>query len=183
MTAKERFLHYIAVDTASSEESAASPSTQKQLKLSRILAGEMESLGLLNVRTDLCGNVIGTLPASSGASAPALALIAHMDTSPAANGENIRPREVLFTGEDIELGHGVIISEKQFPSLFDLRGQTLIVTDGSTLLGADDKAGVTEIMTVAEKLIREGRSVSVQERIPAAGRFGETLRLEEAESC
>lgn len=79
-----------------------------------------------------------------------------MDTSPAASGEGVNAREVLYTGEDIELGHGVILSEKQFPAMKDVRGQVLLVTDGSTLLGADDKAGVAEIMTAVEKLIASG---------------------------
>lgn len=154
MTAKERFLRYVAIDTASSEESLSSPSTEKQLNLSRILAAEMEDLCLQNVHIDSCGNTIGTVPATSGVSAPAVAFIAHVDTSPAASGENIRPKEVLFTGDDIELGHGVILSEKQFPFMNALKGKSLIVTDGSTLLGADDKAGVAEIMTMVEKIIQ-----------------------------
>ncbi len=156
MTCKERFMRYIAVSTASDEDSTESPSTARQMDLGRILAAEMKELGLKDIRTDQCGNVIGTLPASEGASAPAVAFIAHMDTSPAASGENVRAREVLFTGEDVDLGHGEVLSETQFPFLKELRGKTLLVTDGSTLLGADDKAGVAEIMTMAEKLIESG---------------------------
>ena len=155
MTAKERFLRYVSFDTASSEESDSSPSTEKQLKLSRFLAEEMNALGLRDVHTDACGNTIGTLPATGGVKAPAVAFVSHIDTSPAASGKNIHPREVVFTGEDILLGHGVVLSETQFPFMRDLRGKTLIVTDGSTLLGADDKAGVAEIMTMVEKLIKE----------------------------
>ena len=153
MTAKDRFLRYITYSTASDEESAASPSTARQLDLARVLKEEMEELGLRAVKTDACGNVIGTLPASEGVSAPAVAFIAHMDTSPAASGENVKAREVLYDGTDIELGHGEVLSEMQFPAMKDVRGKTLIVTDGSTLLGADDKAGVAEIMTMCEKLI------------------------------
>ena len=153
MTCKERFLQYIAVSTASDDESTESPSTVRQLELSRRLAEEMLSMGLKNVHMDRCGNAIGTLSATEGVRAGTLALIAHVDTSPDASGENVRAREVLYTGEDIELGHGVVLSEKQFPAMKDVRGKVLLVTDGSTLLGADDKAGVAEIMTALEKLI------------------------------
>ena len=157
MTCKERFLKYIAVSTASDEDSTESPSTTRQLELSRRLAEEMLSLGLKNVHMDSCGNAIGTLPATEGVKAAGtLALVAHVDTAPAANGEGVNAREVLYTGKDIELGHGVILSERQFPAMKDVRGQVLLVTDGSTLLGADDKAGVAEIMTAVEKLITSG---------------------------
>ena len=156
MTCKERFLQYIAVSTASDDESTESPSTVRQLELSRRLAEEMLSMGLKNVHMDRCGNAIGTLPATEGVRAGTLALIAHVDTSPDASGENVRAREVLYTGEDIELGHGVVLSEKQFPAMKDVRGKVLLVTDGSTLLGADDKSGVAEIMTALEKLIASG---------------------------
>ena len=156
MTCKERFLQYIAVSTSSDDESTESPSTVRQLELSRRLAEEMLSMGLKNVHMDRCGNAIGTLPATEGVRAGTLALIAHVDTSPDASGENVRAREVLYTGEDIELGHGVVLSEKQFPAMKDVRGKVLLVTDGSTLLGADDKAGVAEIMTALEKLIASG---------------------------
>ena len=156
MTCKERFLRYISVNTMSDEDSEESPSAMRELELSRMLAEEMLSLGLKNVHMDSCGNAIGTLPATEGVKAAKLALIAHVDTSPAASGENIHPREVLFTGEDIVLGHGVVLSEKQFPAMKDVRGKVLLVTDGSTLLGADDKAGVAEIMTAVETLIQTG---------------------------
>ena len=156
MTSKERFLKYISVYTTSSEESETSPSTMRQLDLAEILKAEMEELGLTDVFIDDCGNVMGTLPATAGVKAPAVAFIAHMDTSPAASGENVKAREVLYTGENIELGHGAVLSEKQFPDMANVRGKTLLVTDGSTLLGADDKAGVAEIMTMAEALIVRG---------------------------
>ena len=114
MTCKERFLKYIAVSTASDEDSTESPSTTRQLELSRRLAEEMLSLGLKNVHMDSCGNAIGTLPATEGVKAAGtLALVAHVDTSPAASGEGVNAREVLYTGEDIELGHGVILDAKR----------------------------------------------------------------------
>ena len=156
MTSKDRFLRYIAYHTTSSEESTSCPSTERQLTLSHALADEMCTLGLKDVHVDSCGNAIGTLPATKGIQAPVVGFISHVDTSPAASGENVRAREVLFDGSDIELGHGVILSEKQFPAMKELHGKTLLITDGSTLLGADDKAGVAEIMTMAETMIREG---------------------------
>ncbi|MBQ3276791.1 MAG: peptidase T, partial [Oscillospiraceae bacterium] len=155
MTSKERFLRYIAYHTTSSQTSQTSPSTERQLVLSQALAEEMRGMGLRNVYVDGSGNVIGTLPATEGAKAPVLGFIAHIDTSPDASGENVQAQEVLYDGSEIELGHGVTLSETQFPAMAALRGQVLLVTDGSTLLGADDKAGVAEIMTMAEKLIRE----------------------------
>ena len=155
MTCKERFLRYISVYTTSSEESQESPSTERQKDLTGLLLREMEELGVCDTYMDRCGNAIGTIPATPGVSAPTVALIAHVDTSPAASGENVRAREVLYTGEDLELGHGAVLSEKQFPFLKDVRGKRLLVTDGSTLLGADDKAGVAEIMTLAETILRE----------------------------
>ena len=156
MTSKERFLKYVSFHTASSEESETSPSTLRQFDFARELKKEMEELGLKDVSIDECGNVIGTLPATAGVKADTVAFIAHMDTSPAASGENIHPREVLYDGSDIDLGGGVILSEKQFPAMAAVRGKTLIVTDGTTLLGADDKAGIAEIMTMADKLIAGG---------------------------
>lgn len=156
MTAKERFLRYITYSTASDEGSETSPSTERQFSLANALADEMRALGLSDVHIDGCGNTIGTLEATPGVSAPCVALIAHVDTAPAASGENVNAREVFFDGSDIVLGHGAVLSEKQFPAMKAVRGQTLIVTDGSTLLGADDKAGVAEIMTMAEKLLTGG---------------------------
>ena len=159
MTSKERFLKYVSFHTASSEESETSPSTLRQFDFARELKKEMEELGLKDVSIDECGNVIGTLPATAGVKADTVAFIAHMDTSPAASGENIHPREVLYDGSDIDLGGGVILSEKQFPAMAAVRGKTLIVTDGTTLLGADDKAGIAEIMTVFTTDEEVGRGI------------------------
>jgi len=156
MTSKERFYKYVSFHTASSEESETSPSTARQLDLARELKSEMIEMGLRDVYIDDSGNVVGTLPATAGVTADPVAFIAHMDTSPAASGENVHPREALYSGEDIELGSGVVLSEKQFPAMAAVRGKTLIVTDGTTLLGADDKAGIAEIMTMAEKLLAGG---------------------------
>ena len=152
MTALDRFLKYVTFSTASDEDSDASPSTARQLDLARALREEMTAVGLCDVSIDECGNVIGTLSADPGVTAPVVAFVAHMDTSPAAPGENVRPRLVHFDGSDIELGHGALLGLKQYPFMDELRGKTLVVADGSTLLGADDKAGVAEIMTMAERL-------------------------------
>ena len=155
MTSKERFLKYVSYHTTSSEESETSPSTMRQLDLSRELLAEMKDLGLRDVFMDSCGNVIGTLPAAPDTEAPVVALIAHVDTSCAASGENVHAREVLYDGTEIVLGHGVTLGESRFPFMKEVRGKKLLVTDGSTLLGADDKAGVAEIMTAVETLLRE----------------------------
>ena len=156
MTSKERFYKYVSYYTTSSEESETSPSTPRQLDLARELKKEMEVIGLADVEIDACGNVVGTLPPTEGVTADPVAFISHMDTSPAASGENVRPREVLYDGTEIQLGNGVVLSENQFPAMAAVRGKTLIVTDGTTLLGADDKAGIAEIMTMVEKLIGSG---------------------------
>ena len=157
MTCEERFLKYIAVSSASDEESTTSPSSARQFAMSRLLEAEMKELGVSDVRVDDCGNVIGTIPATAGVKSPVVAYIAHMDTSPAASGENIKPRKVVYTGAPIELCPGIKLSEEQFPEMKAVRGQELIVTDGTTLLGADDKAGVAEIMTMAEILLKGDR--------------------------
>lgn len=156
MTATERFLKYIGYHTTSAEDESQSPSTARQLQLTRALAEEMEALGLRDVHVDACGNALGTLPATPGVSAPVLALLAHVDTSPDASGENVRARIVRYEGGELPLGHGAVLTPARFPALEGLAGQELIVTDGSTLLGADDKAGVAEIMTMAQRLLEEG---------------------------
>ncbi len=157
MDVLERFLTYVGFGTASSETTGTHPSTESQLVLIRHLADEMTGLGLTNVQIDGGGNVIGTLPATDGCAAPAVALIAHVDTSPDAPGDGVKPRVVRYEGGDIELSPGITLSPKQFPGLRACKGLDLVVTDGTTLLGADDKAGVAEIMTAAERLLSDGR--------------------------
>lgn len=161
MRAYERLLRYVRVSTASSEESAASaPSTARQFDLAKLLADEMRGLGLQSVETDDYCYVCGYLPATPGLeSAPRLGLIAHMDTSPDFSGEAVKPRIIEdYDGEDVVLGDsGLTLSTAMFPHLKKLRGRTLIVTDGKTLLGADDKAGIAEILTLAEELIAGGK--------------------------
>ena len=163
MKVDERFLRYVAYETTSDEDSTATPSTACQLLLADCLAKELESLGLEGVRRDEYGRVYGFLPATSGCEdAVTIGLIAHMDTSPAVSGKDIKPRRVVCEGGDIELGNGVVTRVADFPFLENYKGQELIVTDGTTLLGADDKAGVAEIVTAVEYLlahpeVRHGR--------------------------
>ena len=145
-----RFLKYVSFDTASDEDSETCPSTEKQKLLGEYLAKELKELGLSDARMDKDGYVYARIPASGGCDAAPVGLISHMDTSPAASGANVSPRKIKYEGGDIELGGDAVIKEEMYPSLTRYKGQELIVTDGTTLLGADDKAGVAEIVTAAE---------------------------------
>lgn len=151
-SARSRFLRYVTYYTTSDEHTGTSPSTERQKDLGRVLLAELTALGLTGARMDDAGNVIATLPASEGATAPVLALIAHMDTSPDAPGENVQPRVVLYQGGDLPLSDTVSLTESLCPGLSAHAGEELIVTDGTTLLGADDKAGIAEIMAAVELL-------------------------------
>ena len=156
-SARQRFLRYVKIYTTSDEASGASPSTERQKDLGRLLEAELSALGLRNVHMDDCGNVIATLPASAGCgSAPTVALIAHVDTSPDAPGEGVSPRSVRYAGGELPLGNGILLTPALCPGLAAHAGEELIVTDGTTLLGADDKAGVAEIMAAVETLIESG---------------------------
>jgi len=152
-TVVERFLKYVSFDTQSDEFSETCPSTDKQKALGAALVEEMKAMGIEDARMDEHGYVYGTVPGDP--SLPTIGLIAHMDTSPDASGANVKARVVEYNGTDILLGEesGLVLSEKQFPGLKKHRGKHLIVTDGTTLLGADDKAGIAEIMTAAEFLM------------------------------
>ena len=154
MNVVDRFLNYVRFDTTSDEESSTVPSTPMQLKLGAFLAEELTALGLERVRQDEHGYVYGFLPATPGCEKlPAIGFISHMDTSPAVSGANIKARRVQYEGGDIALNPDVSIKAEVFPFLEKYVGQELIVTDGTTLLGADDKAGVAEIITAMEYLI------------------------------
>lgn len=160
MRVHERFLQYVKVYTTSDPESAAHPTTARQLDLGRMLAAELKALGLADARLDAHGYVYATLPATPGCeAAPGLGFIAHMDTSPDAPGENVAPQlHENYDGGDVTLpATGAVMRVADFPFLAAKKGQTLITADGSTLLGADDKAGVAEIVTMAERLIAENR--------------------------
>ena len=152
-TARSRFLRYVTYYTTSDEHTGASPSTERQKDLGRVLLAELTALGLTDGRMDSAGNVIATLPASPGVTAPVVALIAHMDTAPDAPGENVKPRVVRYEGGDLPLSDTVSLTEALCPGLSAHAGEELIVTDGTTLLGADDKAGVAEIVTACEYLL------------------------------
>ena len=153
MHVTERFLRYVSYDTQSSEDSATVPTTDKQKVLGAALAQELSELGLHGAKMDEYGYVYGWLPATVGCEGvPCLGLIAHMDTSPSAPGANVKPRVVRYEGGDIPLSDSVTMRASEFASLARYVGQDLIVTDGTTLLGADDKAGVAEIMSAVEHL-------------------------------
>ena len=154
MKVDERLLKYVAFETTSHEESETVPSSAKELELAKFLEEEMKAVGLQSVKLDQYGYVYGWLPASEGCeNEPTIGLIAHMDTSEAVSGADIKPRYVDYEGGDIQLNDKVKISVEDFPFMTEFVGQKLIVTDGTTLLGADDKAGISEIMTAVEYLI------------------------------
>ncbi len=151
----KRFLKYVSVDTRSRDDADAIPSTQKQFDLARLIAAEMKELGLENVKLDEHCYVYGYVPATDP-SLPTLGFIAHMDTVEWKGEQCVLPRIVEnYPGGDIYLNPSVAIEEDKFPYLNGLIGQDIIVTDGTTVLGADDKAGVAEIMTLAEMLIND----------------------------
>ena len=155
MELKDRFLKYVAIDTQSDENSESFPSTAKQFDLLNLLVEEMNALGLEDVTIDKYGYVMGTIPASKGKEfAPVIGFLAHVDTSPDMSGKNVRPRIIEeYDGKDIVLNPSLTMKVSEFPELSRFVGHTLIHTDGTTLLGADDKAGVAEIMTAAEYLM------------------------------
>ena len=156
MRAYERLLKYISIYTTSDPDSATVPSSMRQYDLARILVDELNALGLENVHVDENGIVYGWLSATPGCEAgPALGFIAHMDTAPDCSGENVKPQIIeRYDGGDVVLtGSGETLSPAAFPGLQKLAGMTLITTDGTTLLGADDKAGIAEIMTALEAVV------------------------------
>ena len=157
MRAYERLLNYVKIHTTSDENSNTTPSTRRQFDLAEVLSEEMKNLGVKDVRVDENCYVYGSIPATPGyEDKPAIGLIAHLDTAPDFCGEHVNPQiHRNYSGEDIVLGDsGKVLSVRTFPHLKKLKGRTLITTDGTTLLGADDKAGIAEIMTVAEELLK-----------------------------
>ena len=154
MSVCERFLKYISFDTKSDEASKSVPSTKGQLVLGEFLVEELKNIGLKNSHMDQNGYVYAFLPASKGCeNLPAIGFIAHLDTSPDVSGKNVSPVLLEYKGGDIVLKSGSVIKEKEYPFLSSLIGQTLITTDGTTLLGSDDKAGVAEITEAMHYLI------------------------------
>lgn len=150
----KRFLKYVSFDTCSDENSVTVPSSEKQRKLGEYLVNELAELGLQNAHIDEKGYVYAFLPATKGVNAENIGFIAHMDTSPDASGKDVKPQIIAYSGGDIALSETVSIKEKEFENLKKYIGQDLIVTDGKTLLGADDKAGVAEIVSACEFLIK-----------------------------
>ncbi|MBQ1842360.1 MAG: peptidase T [Bacteroidales bacterium] len=148
----ERFLRYVSVDTQSNEESASQPSTEKQWDLLKMLCKELNDMGI-EASLDEYGYVMGTIPSNIEKEVPAVGFIAHVDTAPDASGKDVKPQIIKnYDGSDIALKgvQGLYLKPSEFPELLHFIGQTLITTDGTTLLGADDKAGVAEIMNAAQ---------------------------------
>ncbi len=153
MSAAEKFLKYVTYDTRSEEDQEPIPSTAKQFELAEELVREMKAMGIEDGRVDDHCYVYGTIPANTDRKVPVLGFIAHMDTAPVVSGANVRPRVVKnYDGGPIVLNEeeNVVMRPEEFPQLSSYRGEDLIVTDGTTLLGADDKAGIAEIMAMAE---------------------------------
>ena len=152
----DKFLRYVVVETTSDENGTTHPSSLKELDLSRMLVAEMKAMGIADASLDENGYVMGTIPSNLGHEVPTLGFIAHVDTAPDASGKDIKPQIIKnYDGTDIPLKGvpGLALRVADFPEMLDYKGQTLITTDGTTLLGADDKAGVAEIMTAAEYLL------------------------------
>ena len=152
----ERFLRYIKIDTESEFDSETCPSTLKQLDLARLLKEELEALNLQDVSLDENGYVMATLPGNTERNAPVIGWVAHMDTSPDMSGKGVNPQWVEnYDGEDIVLNaeKNIVLSPLDFPELKQYIGQPIITTDGTTLLGADDKAGIAAIMAALEYLV------------------------------
>lgn len=154
MTVYERFLKYVSYPTTSDENNEKCPSTEGQRVLAEELVRELLEIGVSDARVDANGYVYGSIPANCEGM-PAIGFIAHMDTASDAPGENIKPKMINYEGGDIVLNEekGIVLRVSDYPYVADLSGQRLIVTDGTTLLGADDKAGVAEIVSAAERLV------------------------------
>jgi len=155
MTVLERFLKYVSFDTQSDETTGITPSTAKQMLLAEVLKQELQAMGLQEITLDEHAYLMATLPANTDKKLPVIGFIAHLDTSPDMTGENVQPRIVKnYDGKDIVLceEENIILSPKDFPELLDYIGGDLIVTNGKTLLGADDKAGIAEIITAIQYL-------------------------------
>ncbi|MDR1678820.1 MAG: peptidase T [Prevotellaceae bacterium] len=168
MSLVSRFLRYVSFATASSTQTGAVPSTEGQLLFARALADELRAIGLSEVELDRNGYLMATLPANSAAALPVIGFIAHLDTSPDASGENVQPRVVTnYDGADIVLNaeENIVLSVTDFPELTNYVGQDIVVANGKTLLGADDKAGIAEIVSAMEYFIAHPEIVHGKIRI------------------
>ncbi|MBR7122188.1 MAG: peptidase T [Oscillospiraceae bacterium] len=156
-TVSQRFLRYVAFDTQSDEFSESCPSTKNQLALGKALVAEMQDMGISDAYMDTDGYVYGTVPGDPGM--PTIGLIAHMDTAPAFSGTDVKPRVLMYNGGDIVLNKekSIVLRTADFESLDKHIGKHLIVTDGTTLLGADNKAGIAEILTAAEMMLHSDK--------------------------
>lgn len=156
-TVSERFLRYVSFDTMSNEFSETCPSTSRQLELGKALVEEMQAMGITDAHMDKNGYIYGTVPGDP--TLPTVGLIAHMDTSPSCSGTNVKAQTILYNGGDVLLNKEkqIYMREAEFESLKNHVGKHLIVTDGTTLLGADDKAGIAEILTTAQILMESGK--------------------------
>ncbi len=155
----ERLLKYVKIWTSSDPDSDASPSTSRQFDLAKLLVQEMKDIGIEDAELDENCYVYGKIPSSEGLEGKTrMGFVAHLDTAPDFSGKDVKAViHENYDGERLEIGHGVVLDPDVFPHLRELKGKTLITSDGSTLLGADDKAGIAEILTMAERLIQEGR--------------------------
>lgn len=157
MALLERFLKYVSIHTTSDENTGLVPSTPQQMEFAKILAEELKDMGMQDVSLDKKGYLMATLPSNIDKDVPTVGFISHLDTSPDMSGKNVKPRIVdNYDGNDIILNEkeNIVLSPKQFPELTMYRGQSLVVTNGLTLLGADDKAGIAEIMTAMDYFIK-----------------------------
>ena len=158
MNVTDRFLKYVGYGTQSDPNTGLNPSTPGQMEFAHVLKEEMEAIGIQEVELDEFGYVMGVIPSTVERETPAIGFIAHMDTSPEMSGRHVNPRIIEnYAGNDIVLNKekGIVLSTEEFPELMNYVGQTLITTDGNTLLGADDKAGIAEILTMIEHLNEE----------------------------
>lgn len=173
MNITERFLKYVSFDTQSAEDAGKTPSTDKQFRLAEYLKEELTQIGMTEVELDEHGYLYATLPANTEKKVPTIGFIAHMDTSPDCSGKDVKPRIVkAYDGGDVVLDSeaGIVTSPKKFPELLAHIGEDIIVTDGHTLLGADDKAGIAEIVEAmvylqAHPEIEHGKNVWVSIRM------------------
>lgn len=157
MNLLERFLKYVSIHTTSDENTGLVPSTPQQMEFAKILAEELKDMGMQDVSLDKKGYLMATLPSNIDKDVPTIGFISHLDTSPDMSGKNVKPRIMEnYDGNDIILNEkeNIVLSPKQFPELTMYRGQSLVVTNGLTLLGADDKAGIAEIMTAMDYFIK-----------------------------